>query len=132
VATVFWSFRIMLAVGVAMLVVSWWAAWTLLRKRDCSRLLLRVLSWMTFSGWVAVVAGWVVAEVGRQPWIIYGQLRVADVVAAHSAGTVLTTLLTYVLLYVFLLVSYIYALRYLATKPARSLSEPGLVPGYAA
>jgi len=87
---------------------------------------------MTFSGWVAVVAGWVVAEVGRQPWIIYGQLRVADVVAAHSAGTVLTTLLTYVLLYVFLLVSYIYALRYLATKPARSLSEPGLVPGYAA
>lgn len=130
VAIVFWSFRVMLAVGVAMLVVSWWAAWLLLVKKTSNRLLLQVLSWMTFSGWVGVLAGWIVAEVGRQPYIIYGQLRVAEVVAPHGAGTVLSTLLAYLALYGFLLVSYIVALRYMATKPARSLLNepmPGLV-----
>ncbi len=126
VATVFWSFRVMLAVGVAMLVVSWWAAWALLIKRNCSPRLLQVLSWMTFSGWVGVLSGWIVAEVGRQPWIIYGQLRVADVVADHSAGTMLSTLLAYLTLYGFLLMSYIVALRLMATKPARSLMNQGL------
>ncbi|MEX2469000.1 MAG: cytochrome ubiquinol oxidase subunit I, partial [Pseudohongiellaceae bacterium] len=127
VAPVFWSFRVMLAVGVTMLAVSWWAAWELFYRRQCSRLLLRVLSFMTFSGWVAVLAGWYVAEVGRQPWIIYGELTVAEVVADHGGGTVLTSLLIYVTLYAFLLVSYVVALRYLATKPARSLGESGEV-----
>lgn len=121
VAPVFWSFRVMLAVGVAMLAVSWWAAWTLLRNKDCSPLLLRVLSLMTYSGWVAVLAGWYVSEVGRQPYMIYGQLRIDEVVAAHGGGTVLTTLLAYAALYAFLLVSYVATLRVLSTKPARSL-----------
>jgi len=129
VATVFWSFRVMLAVGVAMLLVSWWAAWMLLVKKQSSRALLQVLSWMTFSGWVGVLSGWIVAEVGRQPFIVYGQLRVADVVADHSGGTMLSTLLAYLALYGFLLVSYVFAVRYMATKPARSLLDqpmPGL------
>ncbi len=123
VAPVFWSFRVMLAVGFAMLLVSWWAAWTLLRNRDCSPMLLRVLSLMTYSGWVAVLAGWYVSEVGRQPWMIYGQLRIDEVVAAHGGGTVLTTLLAYAALYAFLLVSYIATLRVLSLKPAQSLVE---------
>jgi len=123
VAPVFWSFRIMLAVGFAMLLSSWWAVFTLLRRKDCSPLLLRVLSLMTFSGWVAVLAGWYVTEVGRQPWMVYGQLRISELVADHEPGTVLTTLIAYVLLYGFLLVSYIATLRYMATKPARSLME---------
>ncbi len=113
----------MLAVGFAMLLSSWWAAFTLLRRKVCSPLLLRVLSLMTFSGWVAVLAGWYVTEVGRQPWMVYGQLRISELVADHAPGTVLTTLIAYVLLYGFLLVSYIATLRYMATKPARSLME---------
>lgn len=121
VAPVFWSFRVMLAMGMAMLIVSWWAAWQLLRRKTCSPLLLRVLSAMTFSGWIAVLAGWYVSEVGRQPWIIYGQLRISEVVADHGGGVVLSTLLAYAALYVFLLISYVAALRVLATKPARSL-----------
>lgn len=129
VAPVFWAFRIMLLVGFLMLVTSWWAAWRLRGGSEAGQLLLRALSAMTFSGWVAVLAGWVVAEVGRQPWIIYGQLRVADVVADHSAGSVLTTLILYFSLYAFLLVSYMLAIRYLAGKPARSLGPLTMAGG---
>jgi cytochrome d ubiquinol oxidase subunit I len=131
VAAVFWSFRVMLATGGLMLLVSWWGAWTYLRRREPGQRLLLAVSAMTFSGWVATLAGWYVTEIGRQPWIVSGLLRTADVVADHASATVGGTLVGYVGLYLFLLVSYIQALRYLATKPARSLGlEPGL-PGAA-
>ncbi len=126
VAPVFWSFRIMVGVGMLMVMVGWWAAWRLFRRRDEDRdnqiWLLRALSVMTFSGWVAVLAGWYVTEIGRQPWIVSGLLRTSEVVADHSSATLMGTLFGYVLLYAFLLVSYIAALRYMATKPARSLT----------
>ncbi len=122
VAVVFWSFRVMLAMGVLMLLVGWWAAWEMRGNRPAGRWLLRALSAMTFSGWVAVLAGWYVTEIGRQPWIVEGVLRVQDVVADHSSATVAGTLFGYVLLYLFLLASYVGALRYLSTKPAASLA----------
>ena len=126
VAPVFWSFRVMVGIGVLMVLVGWWACWTLLRRRDEQsgnhRWLLRALSLMTFSGWVAVLAGWYVTEIGRQPWLVNGLLRTEEVVAAHSSATLAGTLFGYVLLYLFLLVSYIGTLRYLAMRPARSLS----------
>ena len=121
VAIVFWSFRVMLGMGALMLLVSWWAAFQFIRGRDITRTLLLVLSAMTFAGWVATLAGWYVTEVGRQPWIVYGLLRSADVVADHSSATLSNTLLGYFGLYLFLLVSYIQALRYMASKPAQSL-----------
>ena len=77
---------------------------------------------MTFSGWFAVLAGWYVTEVGRQPWIVEGVLTAQDVVADHSSATMSGTLLGYVLLYLFLLVSYIGALHQLSRKPAASLA----------
>jgi cytochrome d ubiquinol oxidase subunit I len=76
---------------------------------------------MTFAGWVATLAGWYVTEVGRQPWIVYGELAVADVVADHPASKVGATLIAYALLYGFLLASYVLTLRHLGTKPAKSL-----------
>lgn len=127
VAPVFWSFRVMVGMGLLMLAVSWWALWSTRGKRKPGKPVLYALSGMTFSGWVAVLAGWYVTEIGRQPWIVYGLLKVEDVVADHSAGTVLGTLIGYLVIYVFLLVAYIGALRYLSTKPARSLA---LTPGY--
>jgi cytochrome d ubiquinol oxidase subunit I len=123
VAPVFFSFRVMLATGAAMLAVSWWGAWTYWRRREPGAGLLRALSFMTFSGWVATLAGWYVSEIGRQPWIVYGLLNTADAVATHASATLSGTLFGYVALYLFLLVSYVQALRYLASKPARSLSE---------
>ncbi|MBN7799128.1 cytochrome ubiquinol oxidase subunit I [Parahaliea mediterranea] len=128
VAPVFWSFRVMLGVGMAMLAVSWWGAWTLLRRREPGRGLLRALSLMTFSGWVAVLAGWYVTEIGRQPWIVDGLLTVEEVAASHSSATVAGTLFGYVLLYAGLLAAYIGALRNLARKPAQSQGEPAFGP----
>ncbi|MDX2465470.1 MAG: cytochrome ubiquinol oxidase subunit I [Porticoccus sp.] len=126
VAPVFWSFRIMLAVGVLMILTSWWAGWKLfIRKQALTPLLLKTMSMMTFSGWVAVLAGWYVTEVGRQPWIVTGVLKVSDVVANHTSGMVLSTLIGYLVLYLFILVSYIATLRFLSTKPAASLIASG-------
>jgi len=122
VAMVFWSFRVMLGMALLMLVVSWSAAWQIIRGRDFGKRLLLALSAMTFSGWVATLAGWYVTEIGRQPWIVYGLLRASDVAADHSSATLAGTLLGYCVLYVFLLFSYIQALRYLASKPAQSKS----------
>jgi cytochrome d ubiquinol oxidase subunit I len=126
VAPVFWGFRVMVGMGLLMLAVSWWSAWTLWRRRHAaaaegtpfSRWQLRLLSAMTFSGWVATLAGWIVTEVGRQPFLVYGQLRTADLVAQHPSGTVLATLLSYLAVYVFLLGAYVRVLMYMSEHPA--------------
>ncbi len=124
VAMEFFSFRVMVGMGVLMVTVAWWALYETWRRERLSPTLLRVLSWMTFSGWVAVLAGWYVTEVGRQPFLVQGLLRVADAAARHAPTTVLSTLIAYLSLYVFLLFSYVGTLRYLASKPARSLTLP--------
>jgi cytochrome d ubiquinol oxidase subunit I len=147
VAPVFWSFRVMVGMGVLMLLVAWWAAWTLWRRRRVtpvqpelvegrapastgsartvpgsdtpfSTFQLRVLTAMTYSGWIATLAGWYVTEIGRQPFIVYGWLRTADVVAQHAPGMVLSTLIAYLAVYVFLLVAYVLVLAYMARHPA--------------
>jgi cytochrome d ubiquinol oxidase subunit I len=79
---------------------------------------LRVLAAMTFSGWVATLAGWMVTEIGRQPFLVYGQLRTADLVGQHPPGMVLATLLAYLAVYVFLLTAYVLVLMYMAQHPA--------------
>jgi cytochrome d ubiquinol oxidase subunit I len=127
VAIVFWSFRVMVGMGLLMIAVSWWGSATLLRGRAPSAPLLRVLAAMTFAGWVATLAGWYVTEVGRQPWLVYETLAAADVVAPHDAATVGSTLIIYAALYAFLLVAYMGTLRYMGAKPARSLRLLGTV-----
>jgi cytochrome d ubiquinol oxidase subunit I len=127
VALVFWSFRVMLAVGTLMILVSWWTGWRLLRGGTLSPSQLRAVSLMTFAGWVGTLAGWYVTEIGRQPWIVHGLLPVADVAAPHAAGTVAGTLIAYAILYAVLLAAYVGTLRYMATKPAASLTMLGQV-----
>jgi cytochrome d ubiquinol oxidase subunit I len=106
--------------GLLMLAVSWWGAWTQRGGRPLGGRVLRALSLMTFSGWVAVLAGWYVTEIGRQPWLVYGELRTVEAVADHTAGVMSGTLLAYALLYGFLLAAYIATLRYMSAKPAAS------------
>lgn len=122
VSPVFWSFRVMVGMGLLMLLVAWAACWQLWRQGSLQPLMLRIVAAMTFSGWVAVLAGWYVTEIGRQPWIVYGLISTAEVVADHSQGILLTTLIAYALIYTFLGVSYIGALFYLSSKPAKSLT----------
>lgn len=125
VAIVFWSFRIMVATGILMVAFAWWAGWQLLvRRRPPSAALLTMASWMTFSGWVAVLAGWYVTEIGRQPWLVQGVLKTSDMVADHEAGMVLSTFVAYLALYAFVLVSFIATLRYMSvSKPRTQTAE---------
>lgn len=122
VAIVFWSFRVMVGIGILMIISAWWGLWSLYRSDKFNNTLLTTLSWMTYSGWVATLAGWYVTEIGRQPYIVYGLLKSSEVVADHPSATLVGTLLGYILLYLFLLISYVSTLKYLASKPARSLS----------
>lgn len=122
VAPVFWAFRIMVGTGMLMLLVSWWGGWQVFRrKQKPGPWLLRATSVMAFSGWVAVLAGWYVTEIGRQPWLVYGLMRTEEVVADHGPGVMLTSFSAYMTLYVLVLLAYIATVRYMATKPAASL-----------
>ena len=106
-----------------MLLVSWWGAWQLFRRDKLSSVALQAVSLMTFSGWVASVAGWYVTEIGRQPWIVQGLVSTTEVVAQHPSATLAGTLFGYVGLYLALMIAYMKALRIMAVKPAKTLEE---------
>jgi len=132
VAPVFWSFRVMVGMGMLMLAVAWSSAWLLWRRKSPAalpRAWLWVLSGMAFSGWVATIAGWWVTEIGRQPYIVYGLLRTADTVAAHPATMVLGTLIAWLCLYAVLLLSYVGVVKYMAEHPTQVAPEPPLPIG---
>jgi cytochrome d ubiquinol oxidase subunit I len=83
----------MVGIGMLMLAVSWWAAWTLWRQRKANKAQVRrcsqlaadcLLAGMTFSGWVATLAGWYVTEIGRQPFLVYGSCAPPTWSAAHA------------------------------------------------
>ena len=122
VAPVFWSFRVMVATGMAMLAVSWFAVWSMRRGRGVEGLpkaVLIVLVAMTFSGWLATLAGWYTTEIGRQPWLVTGVLTTAQAVADVPAGMVLSTLLGYLGIYAILTLAYVGVLFHLARKAAK-------------
>jgi cytochrome d ubiquinol oxidase subunit I len=121
VAPVFYGFRIMVGMGVLMILVAWWCSFGLIKNKTLNRWQINTLTLMTFSGWVAVLAGWYVTEIGRQPWMVQGVLKTSEVVADHGSPMLLTTLIAYLTVYLFLLGAYISTLRYMSSKPARSL-----------
>jgi cytochrome d ubiquinol oxidase subunit I len=116
VGPVFWSFRIMVGVGVLMIVLSGFAAWRLRRGGELPRWSARALVAMSFSGWVATVAGWYVAEIGRQPWLVTGVLRTADAASDVPAAMIGTTFALYLLLYALLIAAYVSVVFHLAKK----------------
>ena len=119
VAPVFWSFRIMVGVGVLMLILSWFGTWKLRSGGIPSRFLLWSFAAFTFSGWIATLAGWMVTEIGRQPWLVTGILRTADAAGAASGAELGASLTAYVLTYAALLISYMVVLTHLAGKGAQ-------------
>ncbi len=102
VSIVFWSFRIMIAIGFAMLGVGLWGLW-LRWKRSlyADRWLLRTTVLMGPTGFIAVLAGWITTEVGRQPYTVYGLLRTGDSLAPVAAPAVATSLLAFITVYFF-------------------------------
>ena len=114
VAPVFWSFRVMVGVGILMLLLSWIGSWIL--RKGSPRWLLWAFAGFTFSGWVATLAGWLVTEIGRQPWLVTGVLYTHDAVGDASGGQVGMSLAAYVFTYTVLLISYVVVLTHLAGK----------------
>jgi cytochrome d ubiquinol oxidase subunit I len=118
VAPLFFGFRIMVGVGVLMLLVSWAGAWATRRGRAAPRWMLWVFAAMTFSGWIATLAGWIVTEVGRQPWLVTGILRTRDAVGAVSGAQLGASFTGYVLTYAAMLIAYFVVLTHMAGKGA--------------
>ncbi len=116
VAPLFYGFRIMVGMGMLMLLVSWTGCWQIYRRNEISPLLLKVFVAMTFSGWIATLAGWYVTEIGRQPWLVTGVLATADAITKTPATNVGTSLAIYLSLYVVLLIAYIRTLFVMARK----------------
>lgn len=97
---VFWSFRIMVGLGFLMLGLGLWSLFARFRKRLYDwPMLHRMALLMGPSGFVAVIAGWVTTEVGRQPWTVYGLLTTAESVSPIAAPAVATSLLAFVVVY---------------------------------
>jgi len=131
VAPVFFAFRIMVGIGVLMIAVSWYASWATRRGRGAPRRLLWTLSGFTFSGWDATLAGWMVTEIGRQPWIVQGVLRTREAVGEISGAELGVSLTGYALTYATLFVAYMVVLTHLsgegaeAAKPLAGASPVG-------
>jgi cytochrome d ubiquinol oxidase subunit I len=100
VPVVFWSFRVMVGLGLLMIATGWVGLWLWWRKRLFSH--PSFLAWMTYmgpTGLVALLAGWFVTEVGRQPWVVYGVLRTVDAASAHDVSTMSVSLALFVISY---------------------------------
>ena len=137
VALVFWSFRVMVGIGVLMLLTGLWGLLARMRgTMSHSPWLHRALVAMGPSGLVAVIAGWITTEVGRQPYTVYGHLRTIDSVAPLSAGSVGASLMAFVVVYFVVFGAAIFYLLRLMHKPPQDGTEkappaPGVALGAA-
>jgi cytochrome d ubiquinol oxidase subunit I len=98
---VFWTFRIMVGLGMLMLLLGLWAGLARLRRRlYTSKLFLGFAVLMGPAGLIAILAGWLTTEIGRQPWVVYGVMRTSDAVSNHSLFELSATLTIFVVTYI--------------------------------
>lgn len=129
VKPVFFGFRLMVGMWLVMLALTVWA-WVLALRRRLydSPAFLRAANWAIPVGYIAVTAGWITTEVGRQPWVVYGQLRTAEAVTPTlSGGDVLASLVLYAIVYTMIFGAGVYYLVRLVQRgvPAE-LPQPRL------
>ena len=125
----FYAFRVMVGLGLAMLGLAFWSAWVWWRG-GLARAVWVQRGWqlMSASGFVALLAGWWVTEVGRQPWVVYGLLRTADAVSPNLvAGEVLLSLGSYALVYAIIFGAgmwYLWRLLHKGPRPGAAAPTP--------
>ncbi len=115
----FWAFRVMVGMGLIMVALGVWGivCWAL-KLLDQSRWYHRALVLAAPSGFIAVLAGWITAEVGRQPYVVYGVLRTADAASPVAAGAVAASLLFFIIVYAIVFsAGALYILRLMAKGP---------------
>lgn len=139
VAMVFWSFRLMVGIGLLMIAAGLWGVVLLLRGRLYrTRWFLHFWRLMLPSGFLAVLLGWVVAEVGRQPWLVYGLMRTVDGASPVPGEAVAVSLLLFLIAYLIVFTAgIVYMARIVrqgpgaAEPPALTGLVAGPVPGTA-
>lgn len=126
VANVFFAFRVMVAIGFLLIaagvvgVFKWWRG--TLFDRDWYT---RTVSWFWPLGFIAILAGWITTETGRQPYVVYGLMRTADATSPVIASSILATLIAFVLVYTIVFGMGIYYINRLVTiGPVPSIIEP--------
>jgi len=133
VPTLFWSFRLMVGLGfwfIALFATAFWLSAT--RRLDSHRWFLRAAAFSLPLPWIAAELGWVVAEYGRQPWVIEGVLPTALGVSSTEASNVLFSLLGFALFYSALLVVDLYLLaKYIRLGPEEALAPVEAIPAAA-
>lgn len=125
VPLVFFSFRVMLAIGVLFLLIAWWglSLWWRGRLDDSDRF-LRACIYASPLGFAAVVAGWITTESGRQPWVVQGMLRTAEAASDLAAASVASSLVLFVLAYTALLMAFlIFFYRIVRRGPEHEIPE---------
>jgi len=120
VAPVFFAFRVMVGMGVLMLLAAWSGAWATRREMLPQRWMLWAFAGLTFAGWIATLAGWLVTEIGRQPWLVTGILRTADAAGGVSGAQLGASLTGYIITYAVMLIAYVVVLTHLAGKGAHA------------
>ncbi|MDB5900108.1 MAG: cytochrome ubiquinol oxidase subunit [Ramlibacter sp.] len=130
VAPVFFAFRLMVGLGLLMIATGLYGVWLLWRSRlEQTRWFLQALSHSWPVGFVTLLAGWMVTEIGRQPWIAYGILRTADAMSPVGAAQVLVSLGLFVLVYfVVFSIGIWYISRMIKKGPQASLPGPDTLP----
>ena len=106
----------MVGLGLLMIAVAWLSVFKLYKNKNLPKWLLRVLVGMSFSGWLATLAGWYVTEIGRQPFIVSGVLTVEEAATTIAPENVGFSLVMYLLVYAFLLVAYLHTVFLMARK----------------
>lgn len=97
---IFWTFRIMVGLGMLMIVAGLWSVWLHRQGRlyEC-RPFLKFVLLMGPSGLIAILAGWFTTEIGRQPWVVHGLLRTTDAVSAHGELQMSISLIAFIVIY---------------------------------
>lgn len=131
VLPVFFGFRLMVALGFLFLLLGVWGVWRWIGGRlETDRLMLRAFMVCTPLGFIATLAGWIVAETGRQPWIVHGLIATRDGVSDVAAATVATSLAIFVVVYGLLLTAYLYYVFVLVrTGPSLPTIHPEAIRG---
>ncbi len=128
VTPVFFAFRVMVGMGFLMLLLSWFGTWRLRKKSAPPRWLLWTFAGFTFAGWIATLAGWLVTEIGRQPWLVTGLLRTADATGKISEAELGASFTGYLIAYAIMLMAYVVVLTHLAGDGVNPKPDQGVVP----
>ncbi len=122
----YWAFRIMVGAGFLMFFIAAFALYHVMRQMDLTKMkFLRLIPYAILLPYLANSSGWILTEVGRQPWVVYGYLKTADAYSPNvTENMVLTSLIGFVLVYAILMVADVYLLTKFA-KAGPTSDQPG-------